>query len=133
MKSKISSKLIARTLVVIAFLLVPLSSFAWGTDMGDYNPGPGCVNYNGGLEPLNNLTGWILAYAVIVMSITSAIAAIVGVVGSVQIAVKIGYGEGDATKSMIMFFGSLLFLLFSYIVIPGMFGFDSDDIYLLVF
>lgn len=89
------------------------------------NTGAGGVNYNMGASELANAVNWVITFAVIVVGILDAIAAIVAVIGVLQVSFKFAYGEGETTKAIIMLVGGCIFLMVTTIAIPAFFGFSA--------
>ena len=51
-------------------------------------------------------------------------AAIVAIIGALQIHFKMNSGEGDVTKSIMMLGGACLFMIGAYILFPAFFGYN---------
>ena len=60
-----------------------------------------------------------------IVEILYAIAGIVVIVAALQIGIKMNYHEGDITKSMMMLFGGILFMIGASIVMPALFGYQD--------
>ncbi len=114
--------LFKRLLSIIVFLSLPLLSYG-----AVENTGAGGVNYNMTAGELSNAVTWVLTFTVIVVEILNAIAAIVAVIGTLQVSFKFAYGEGESTKSIIMLVGGCVFLMITTMAIPVFFGFSAFE------
>ena len=75
----------------------------------------GSVDYSWGADGLAEATafvGTMMIYTVVI-------------VAALQIGIKMNYHEGDITKSMMMLFGGILFMIGASIVMPALFGYQD--------
>ena len=78
----------------------------------------GGVDYSWGADALSN------AHDFTVTMMLYAIAAIVAIIGALQIYIKMNTGEGDVTKSIMMLIGACLFMIGATILFPAFFGYN---------
>lgn len=83
----------------------------------------GSTDYSGSSGRLYNMVVYVLEMCSCVLQLLYAIATLFSLYSATSIYVKIQAGEEGFTKSIIMLFGSILFLLFATIVMPAFFGF----------
>lgn len=70
-------------------------------------------------------TAFVGTMMIYIVEILYAIAGIVVIVAALQIGIKMNYHEGDITKSMMMLFGGILFMIGASIVMPALFGYQD--------
>ena len=87
----------------------------------------GAVDYNMGAEGLYNMTEFLLVMMHYVTLVLYAIATLTAIVNALQIYIKMNNQEGDISKSILMCFGSYLFLLIATFALPGFFGIVRSD------
>ena len=75
-----------------------------------------------GLEEATSFVGTMMIYTV---EILYAVAAVMAIISSLQIGIKMNYHEGDITKSMMMLFGAILFMIGATIVMPALYGYQD--------
>jgi hypothetical protein len=78
----------------------------------------GSVDYSWGADGLAEATAFVGTMMIYIVEILYAIAGIVVIVAALQIGIKMNYHEGDITKSMMMLFGGILFMIGASIVMP---------------
>jgi len=84
----------------------------------------GGVDYSWGADALSDAHDYTVTMMLYVVYLSYAIAAIVAVIGSLQIYFKMNTGEGDVTKSILMLVGACLFMIGAYILFPAFFGYN---------
>ena len=85
----------------------------------------GSVDYSWGADGLAEATAFVGTMMFYIVEILYAIAGIVVIVAALQIGIKMNYHEGDITKSMMMLFGGILFMIGASIVMPALFGYQD--------
>lgn len=70
-------------------------------------------------------TAFVGTMMIYTVEILYAVAGIVVIVAALQIGIKMNYHEGDITKSMMMLFGGILFMIGASIVMPALFGYQD--------
>ena len=81
-------------------------------------------DYTAGTNALSTVTEEIAKYVPYVVKLCYAIAAIVAIIGALQIYFKMTTGEGDITKSIMMLVGACLFMIGAFILFPAFFGYN---------
>ena len=66
--------------------------------------------------------GTVMIY---VVEILYAVAGIMVVISALQIYIKMNYHEGDITKSVMILFGGILFMIGASVVMPALFGYQD--------
>ena len=84
----------------------------------------GGVDYSWGASALANAHDYTVTMMLYVVYLTYAIAALVAIIGALQIYIKMQTGEGDITKSIMMLVGACLFMIGAYLVFPAFFGYS---------
>ena len=84
----------------------------------------GGVDYSWGADALANAHDYTVTMMLYVVYLSYAIAAIVAIIGALQIYFKMNSGEGDVTKSIVMLGGACLFMIGAYILFPAFFGYN---------
>ena len=85
----------------------------------------GSVDYSWGADGLAEATAFVGTMMIYTVEILYAVAGIVVIVAALQIGIKMNYHEGDITKSMMMLFGGILFMIGASIVMPALFGYQD--------
>jgi len=83
----------------------------------------GGVDYSWGAGALANAHDYTVTMMLYVVYLSYAIAAIVAIIGALQIYIKMTTGEGEITKSILMLIGAAIFTISSFIVFPAFFGY----------
>ena len=84
----------------------------------------GGVDYSWGADALANAHDYTVTMMLYVVYLSYAIAAIVAIIGALQIYFKMTTGEGDITKSIMMLVGACLFMIGAFILFPAFFGYN---------
>ena len=84
----------------------------------------GGVDYSWGADALSNAHDYTVTMMLYVVYLSYAIAAIVAIIGALQIHFKMNSGEGDVTQSIMMLGGACLFMIGAYILFPAFFGYN---------
>ena len=84
----------------------------------------GGVDYSRGADALANAHDYTVTMMLYVVYLSYAIAAIVAIIGALQIYFKMTTGEGDITKSIMMLVGACLFMIGAFILFPAFFGYN---------
>ncbi len=84
----------------------------------------GGVDYSWGADALANAHDYTVTMMLYVVYLSYAIAAIVAIIGALQIYFKITTGEGDITKSILMLLGACIFMIGAFIIFPAFFGYN---------
>lgn len=66
--------------------------------------------------------GTVMIY---VVEILYAVAGIMVVISALQIYIKMNYHEHDITKSVMILFGGILFMIGASVVMPALFGYQD--------
>lgn len=85
----------------------------------------GAVDYSWGADGLAEATTFVGTMMIYTVEVLYAVAGIVVIVAALQICIKMNYHEGDITKSMMMLFGGILFMIGASIVMPALFGYQD--------
>ena len=85
----------------------------------------GSVDYSWGADGLAEATSFVGTMMIYTVDILYAVAAIMVVVSAIQIHIKMNNHEGDVTKSILMLFGGILFMIGAMIVMPAFFGYQN--------
>ena len=105
-----------KRVLLMLFLLSTLYAAAEET-------GGGVVNYNLHYAALGKMCEFLLAMMIYVGYLLYAIAAIFSVYSACVIYIKMNTGEDGIIKNIMMLVGAALFLIGSFIVFPGFFGY----------
>ena len=84
----------------------------------------GGVDYSWGANALANAHDYTVTMMLYVVYLAYAIAAIVAIIGALQIYFKMTTGEGDVTKSIMILVGACLFMIGAFILFPAFFGYN---------
>ena len=84
----------------------------------------GGVDYSWGADALANAHDYTVTMMLYVVYLSYAIAAIVAIIGALQIYFKMNTGEGDISKSILMLAGACLFMIGAYVLFPAFFGYS---------
>lgn len=84
----------------------------------------GTTDYSGNSGRLYNMVVFVLTCCTAVLYLLYAIAALLSIYSATSIYIKMQAGEEGFTKSIIVLFGSCIFLLIATIVLPAFFGFQ---------
>lgn len=84
----------------------------------------GGVDYSWGADALANAHDYTVTMMLYVVYLSYAIAAIVAIIGALQIYFKMNTGEGDISKSILMLAGACLFMIGAFILFPAFFGYN---------
>ena len=84
----------------------------------------GGVDYSWGADALANAHDYTVTMMLYVVYLSYAIAAIVAIIGALQIYFKMTTGEGDITKSIMMLVGACMFMIGAFILFPAFFGYN---------
>ncbi len=82
----------------------------------------GAVDYTWASDGLTDALDYVVTLLEYVVLLCFSIAAVVSVVSTLQIYIKMQTGDTGIKKEMLMVFGGLVFILLSAIVMPGFFG-----------
>ena len=85
----------------------------------------GGVNYTMGAEALARMHDFVVTMMMYVAYLTYTVASIVAVISALQIYIKMNYHEGDITKSVMILFGGILFMIGASVVMPALFGYQD--------
>lgn len=85
----------------------------------------GAVDYSWGADGLEEATSFVGTMMIYTVEILYAVAAVMAIISSLQIGIKMNYHEGDITKSMMMLFGAILFMIGATIVMPALYGYQD--------
>ena len=85
----------------------------------------GSVDYTWGADGLAEATTFVGTVMIYAVEILSAVAGILVVVSALQIYIKMNYHEGDITKSVMILFGGILFMIGASVVMPALVGYQD--------
>ena len=85
----------------------------------------GSVDYTWGADGLAEATTFVGTVMIYAVEILYAVAGILVVVSALQIYIKMNYHEGDITKSVMILFGGILFMIGASVVMPALFGYQD--------
>lgn len=85
----------------------------------------GSVDYSWGADGLAEATSFLGTMMIYTVDILYAGAVLLSIIGALQICIKINYHEGDITKSVLMLFGGILFIIGASIVMPALYGYQD--------
>ena len=85
----------------------------------------GAVDYSWGADGLAEATSFVGTMMIYTVDVLYAVAAIMVIVSALQIYIKMNNHEGDITKSIMMLFGGILFMIGAMIVMPAFFGYQN--------
>ena len=85
----------------------------------------GAVDYSWGVDGLQEATSYLGTMVIYTIEVLYAGAAIMVIVASLQIYIKMNLHEGDVTKSIMMLIGGILFMIGAMIVMPAFFGYQD--------
>ena len=105
-----------RRLCAIAAGLCPLLSAPLSAKCGG-------VDYSWGADALALMHDYVVTMMLYVLYLAYAVAAIVVVVASLQIYIKMNTGEEGIVKQIMMVVGACIFLISAARVLPAMFGY----------
>lgn len=83
----------------------------------------GGVDYSWGADALAMMHDYVVTMMLYVLYIAYAVAAIVVIIASLQIYIKMNTGEEGIVKQIMMVVGACIFLISAAIVLPAMFGY----------
>lgn len=83
----------------------------------------GSVDYSWGADALAQSAYYVLTMMSYVVSILYAAAAVISIISSLQIYIKMSTGQGEVTKNIMFLVGGILFIIGVSFVIPAFFGF----------
>lgn len=86
----------------------------------------GSVDYSWGADALARSHDYVVTMMLYANYLLGAIAAIVGIISSLQINAKMNSGEDGIAKDIMMLIGAILFLIGSMTVFPAMFGYSLN-------
>lgn len=108
----------------IAVLLVAFVTVASADDvLGIYNS-VGAVNYSGSAQALDNMWQFLAACMADVGFILCAIAVLCGLYNAMVIYIKMTQGEQGIGKAIMMFVGSIIFIIASMMFVQNIFGYN---------
>lgn len=84
----------------------------------------GGVDYSWGADALALMHDYVVTMMLYVLYIGYAIAAIVAVISSLQIYIKMNIGEDGVTKEILFLVGACIFLISASILFPAFFGYQ---------
>ena len=84
----------------------------------------GGVDYSWAADALSNAHAYTVTMMLYVVYLSYAIAGLVGIIGALQMYIKMQTGEGDITKSIMMLIGACLFMIGAYVLFPAFFGYS---------
>ena len=85
----------------------------------------GAVNYSWSADSLAEATTFVGTMMIYTVDVLYAVAAIMVIVSALQIYIKMNNHEGDITKSIMILFGGILFMIGAMIVMPAFFGYQN--------
>ena len=85
----------------------------------------GSVDYTWGADGLAEATTFVGTVIIYVVEILYAVAGIMVVISALQIYIKMNYHEHDITKSVMILFGGILFMIGASVVMPALFGYQD--------
>ena len=85
----------------------------------------GSVDYTWAADGLAEATTYVGTVMIYAVDILYAVAGILVVVSALQIYIKMNYHEGDITKSVMILFGGILFMIGASVVMPALFGYQD--------
>lgn len=85
----------------------------------------GSVDYTWGADGLAEATTFVGTVMIYVVEILYAVAGIMVVISALQIYIKMNYHEHDITKSVMILFGGILFMIGASVVMPALFGYQD--------
>ena len=85
----------------------------------------GAVDYSWGADGLAEATSFVGTMMIYTVDVLYAVAAVMVIVSALQIYIKMNNHEGDITKSIMMLFGGILFMIGAMIVMPAFFGYQN--------
>lgn len=115
---------IKRILVIIALNVLFANAYtAAAQALGLYNE-IGAVNYSGSAQALDELWTFVAACMSSVGFILAAIAVLCGLYNAMVIYIKMSQGEQGVGKSIVMFVGSIIFIIASMAFVQNIFGYN---------
>ena len=102
-----------KTVCALLMLTVPCFAFAKS----------GAVNYSWGADALATMHDFVVTMMMYVLYICYAVASVLAVISALQIYIKWNTGEDGIVKSILMLFGSCMFIIGASIVFPAFFGY----------
>lgn len=85
----------------------------------------GSVDYSWGADGLAEATSFLGTMMIYTVDVIYAGAVLISIIGALQICIKINYHEGDITKSVLMLFGGIVFIIGASIVMPALYGYQD--------
>ena len=83
------------------------------------------MDYTWGADGLAEATIFVGTVMIYVVEILYAVAGIMVVISALQIYIKMNYHEHDITKSVMILFGGILFMIGASVVMPALFGYQD--------
>ena len=83
------------------------------------------MDYTWGADGLAEATTFVGTVMIYVAEILYAVAGIMVVISALQIYIKMNYHEHDITKSVMILFGGILFMIGASVVMPALFGYQD--------
>lgn len=115
MKSQNIRFLLLRSIFLLLMLITVSAAFAKC----------GAVDYSWGADGLSDATSFVGTMMIYTVEILYAVAVLMAIISAFQIGIKMNYHEGDITKSMMMLFGAILFMIGATIVMPALYGYQD--------
>ncbi|WP_270415551.1 DUF4134 domain-containing protein [Bacteroides ovatus] len=84
----------------------------------------GGVDYSWGADALALMHDYVVTMMLYVLYLGYAIAAIVAVISSLQIYIKMNIGEEGVTKEILFLVGACIFMISASILFPSFFGYQ---------
>ncbi|KAB6146697.1 DUF4134 domain-containing protein [Bacteroides xylanisolvens] len=84
----------------------------------------GGVDYSWGADTLALMHDYVVTMMLYVLYLGYAIAAIVAVIASLQIYIKMNVGEEGVTKEILFLIGACIFMISASILFPSFFGYQ---------
>jgi len=85
----------------------------------------GAVDYSRGADGLADATAFVGTMMIYTVDVLYAVAAIVVIISSLQIYIKMNFQEADITKNVVFLIGGILFMIGAMIVMPAFFGYQN--------
>lgn len=97
----------------------------WDAPAWDRGIQDGRCYYAGGMQSLASMVEEIMVTMGYVVGLLYAVASLLAIYNATVIYIKLNAGEEGFTKSVMMLFGSILFLIAATIVMPAFFGYEA--------
>lgn len=97
---------------ILLLCSLPLSSYATC----------GSVDYSWGASALVDAGQYVLVMMSYVVDLLAAAAAVISIISSTQIYIKMTTGQGEITKNILFLVGGILFIIGALFVVPYFFG-----------